>query len=129
MLRVRGTVGGRAAGSGSGQPIPQSGNLWGHLGARRLAKQHARMAFVQKVQSFKKIRMLGAAAVMGAFVADGRIDAYTEEQIMLWDVAASSAIVRAAGGVAEVIPLEEGKCICRLFANQALYDEYMENMA
>lgn len=85
-------------------------------------------AFIAKVQGFKKIRMLGAAAVMGAFVADGRIDAYTEEQIMLWDVAASSAIVRAAGGVAKVLPLEEGQCICRLFANQTLYDEYMGKM-
>lgn len=63
---------------------------------------------------------------MGALVADGRIDAYTEEQIMLWDIAASSAIVRAAGGVAEVQPLEGHQCICRLFANRPLYEEYME---
>ena len=52
--------------------------------------------------------------------------AYTEEQIMLWDIAASSAIVRAAGGVAEVQPLESHQCICRLFANRLLYEEYME---
>lgn len=83
-------------------------------------------AFVGKVQGFKKIRMLGAAALMGVLVADGRIDAYTEEQIMLWDIAASSAIVRAAGGVAEVQPLESHQCICRLFANRLLYEEYME---
>lgn len=82
-------------------------------------------SFITKVQDFKKIRMLGTAAIMGAFVADGKVDAYTEEQIMLWDIAASSAIVRAAGGVAEVLPLEDNQCICRLFANQALYEEYM----
>ena len=82
-------------------------------------------SFIAKVQSFKKIRMLGAAAVMGAFVADGRIDAYTEEQIMLWDIAASSAIVKAAGGIVDIRPLEDHQCICRLFANQVLYEEYM----
>ena len=86
-------------------------------------------SFIQNVQSFKKIRMLGAAAIMGSFVADGRIDAYTEEQIMLWDVAASSAIVTSAGGIADVIPLKENKCICRLFANRELYEEYMQEIA
>lgn len=82
--------------------------------------------FVAKVQNFKKIRMLGTAAVMGAFVAAGKIDAYTEEQIMLWDIAASSAIVKAAGGVAEIQMLKEYQCICRLFANQMLYDTYSD---
>jgi myo-inositol-1(or 4)-monophosphatase len=86
-------------------------------------------SFIEKVQNFKKVRMLGAAAIMGAYVADGRIDAYMEEQIMLWDVAASSAIVKAAGGVTDVIPLKENQCVCRLFANRELYREYMHNTA
>lgn len=80
--------------------------------------------FVHQVQSFKKVRMLGAAAIMGAFVAAGRIDAYTEEQIMFWDIAASSAIVKAAGGVVDIQMLKDYQCICCLFANETLYKEF-----
>ena len=42
---------------------------------------------MRTVQRFKKVRMLGAAAVMGAFVAAGKVDAYYEDHIMLWDIA------------------------------------------
>lgn len=80
--------------------------------------------FIHKVQRFKKIRMLGAAAIMGAFVACGRVDAYYEEEIMLWDISAAVAIVNAAGGCAEVKILEDNKCICRCFASKALQEDY-----
>lgn len=80
--------------------------------------------FVRQVQNFKKVRMLGAAAVMGAFVAAGRVDAYREEQIMWWDIAASSAIVKAAGGKVDIRMLADNQCICNLFANEALYNNY-----
>lgn len=80
--------------------------------------------FIRNIQNFKKVRMLGAAAVMGAFVAEGKIDAYMEEEIMLWDIAASSALVWAAGGVAEIKEFADYKCICRLFANEELKGNY-----
>jgi len=50
------------------------------------------------VGRFKKIRMLGSAALSLAWVAQGKIDAYFERDIMLWDVAAGAALVRGAGG-------------------------------
>lgn len=50
------------------------------------------------IQRFKKVRMLGSAAMMLAAVAAGRMDAYWEESIWLWDVAAGLALVKAAGG-------------------------------
>jgi len=56
------------------------------------------LGFVQSVQSYKKVRMLGSAALMLAQVAAGHFDAYEEEDIYLWDVAAGLALVRAAGG-------------------------------
>lgn len=80
--------------------------------------------FVKQVQRFKKVRMLGAAAIMGAFVGAGRIDAYMEDEIMLWDIAAATAIVKAAGGVIEIKMLEDNKCICKCFANQKLKEDY-----
>lgn len=82
---------------------------------------------IKQIQNFKKIRMLGAAAIMGAFVACGRVDAYVEEEIMLWDIAASGALVLAAGGTVEIKQVEDYKCICRLFANGELKGSYYAN--
>jgi len=56
------------------------------------------------VGRFKKIRMLGSAALSLAWVAQGKIDAYFERDIMLWDVAAGAALVRGAGGVCDIRP-------------------------
>lgn len=54
--------------------------------------------FVGRVRSFKKIRMIGSATLSLAMVAQGTFDAYYEEDIMIWDVAAGLALVAAAGG-------------------------------
>ncbi|MBB3206270.1 myo-inositol-1(or 4)-monophosphatase [Rhodopirellula rubra] len=54
--------------------------------------------FVGHIQAFKKIRMIGSAALSMANVAKGVFDAYFEEDIMLWDIAAGAAIVDGAGG-------------------------------
>lgn len=61
-------------------------------------------SFIQRVRAFKKIRMIGSAALSLAWVARGVFDAYVEEEIMLWDVAAGLALVLAAGGSVEVRP-------------------------
>ena len=53
---------------------------------------------IRRVQQFKKIRMIGSAALSIAYVANGYFDAYFEEDIWLWDVAAGLALVKAAGG-------------------------------
>ncbi len=60
--------------------------------------------FVEKVQCFKKVRMLGSAALMLAQVAAGRFDVYEEEDIYIWDVAAGLAILQAAGGCYTILP-------------------------
>jgi myo-inositol-1(or 4)-monophosphatase len=55
-------------------------------------------AFWQTVKPYAKVRMIGAAAVSLVHVARGSADAYFENNIMLWDVAAGIAIVEGAGG-------------------------------
>jgi len=45
------------------------------------------------------IRRLGAGAIDMAWVACGRHDAYWEQSVSAWDIAAGVAIVREAGGV------------------------------
>jgi myo-inositol-1(or 4)-monophosphatase len=54
--------------------------------------------FINKVKQYKKVRLLGSAAMSLALVAKGSAEAYTEERIGFWDVAAGIAILRAAGG-------------------------------
>jgi len=54
--------------------------------------------FLSFSAQFKKVRMLGTAALSLAWVAEGRLDAYFERDIMLWDVAAGAALVKGAGG-------------------------------
>ncbi|MBX7212311.1 MAG: inositol monophosphatase [Verrucomicrobiaceae bacterium] len=52
----------------------------------------------------RKTRMLGSAALAMAYIACGRLDAYVEEQISLWDIAAGHMLVEAAGGKVEMRP-------------------------
>lgn len=54
--------------------------------------------YIDQVRIFKKIRLIGSAALSLAYVATGRADAYFERDIMLWDVAAGLAILLGAGG-------------------------------
>ncbi len=54
--------------------------------------------FIEEVGKFKKIRMIGTAALAVAYVAVGRADVYSEKGTNLWDVAAGMALVKAAGG-------------------------------
>jgi myo-inositol-1(or 4)-monophosphatase len=56
------------------------------------------MQLIHGVQTYKKVRMIGSAALSLAYVAEGAMDAYREEGIYFWDVAAGLALVQAAGG-------------------------------
>lgn len=54
--------------------------------------------FVSEIQNFKKVRLLGSAAISLSLVARGAVEAYKEKNIAIWDVAAGIPIVLAAGG-------------------------------
>jgi myo-inositol-1(or 4)-monophosphatase len=70
----------------------------------------ARMeAFLERIAPFKKVRMVGSAALALAYVAGGIYDVYFEESIRLWDVAAGLALVQAAGGTIRMKPSRSGK--------------------
>ncbi len=55
--------------------------------------------FIEDIREYKKVRLLGSAALSLAYVACGRADIYAENDIKIWDVAAGIALVKAAGGV------------------------------
>lgn len=50
------------------------------------------------VHRVRKLRLLGAAALSMTWVANGRMDAYKEYGVRLWDIAAGGLIVEQAGG-------------------------------
>jgi len=54
--------------------------------------------FVESVRSYKKVRLLGSAALSIAYVAAAKVEAYHEKDIMLWDVAGAIPIALGAGG-------------------------------
>ena len=54
----------------------------------------------------RKIRILGSAALAICYIAAGRMDAYVEGRISLWDFAAAQVILEAAGGVLEFSPAD-----------------------
>lgn len=60
--------------------------------------------FLELVSSYSKVRMLGAASLSLLQVARGSADAYVEQDIMIWDVAAGLALIEGAGGRVSVSP-------------------------
>ena len=78
--------------------------------------------FVEQVQQFKKIRMVGSAAMSLAYVASGVFDLYHEEDIMIWDVAAGLAIIKAAGGEIRIEPGSKPHSVNCVASNKELID-------
>lgn len=60
--------------------------------------------FINNVQNYKKLRMLGSAALMLGYVACGIFDVYSEKDIYIWDVAAGLALISEAGGAYSIQP-------------------------
>lgn len=62
----------------------------------------------EQLRKFKKVRMIGSAALALAYVACGRFDAYFEINTRFWDIAAGAALVKAAGGDIEITSTGKG---------------------
>lgn len=60
--------------------------------------------FFKRIGYFKKVRMNGSAALALAYVAAGYADAYAEEGIRLWDIAAGLALLRCVGAYVDMRP-------------------------
>ena len=57
----------------------------------------------------RKLRAMGSAALDLAYVATSRLDAYIEQGVNLWDIAAGIVLVEEAGGVVETEIKANGK--------------------
>ncbi len=78
--------------------------------------------FNQAIRRVKKMRMLGSAALDIAYVASGRLDAYIEGTISLWDIAAGVLLVPAAGGVVDLQPHPDNPNKFRIAATSGTVD-------
>ena len=75
---------------------------------------------IHDFQQWKKVRMIGSAAMASIYVAAGKADTYKEDGIFLWDVAAGAAIVKAAGGAASITNMQPDYRVDALFTNKHL---------
>jgi myo-inositol-1(or 4)-monophosphatase len=71
------------------------------------------------IHRVRKIRIMGSAALAMTYVASGRLEAYVEPGIRLWDIAAGGLILECAGGDFwhETMP---GEFTYRILANNGL---------
>ena len=61
------------------------------------------------IRQARKVRIMGSAALELTYVASGRLDAYVERTINLWDVAAGALLVENAGGEFYGLPAPSGQ--------------------
>ena len=73
--------------------------------------------FGRLARSVRKVRMLGSAALAMTWVATGRLDAYVESRVSLWDIAAGALILERAGGEFWNEPVPGEPHVLRLVAN------------
>ena len=75
---------------------------------------------IKDFQSWRKIRMIGSAAMACTYIASGKAEAYSETKTYLWDIAAGAAIVNAAGGKAVIKNQNDKFQVDVLFTNSSL---------
>ena len=80
----------------------------------------AMMEMIKNFQNWKKVRMIGSAAIASMYVASGKADLYMENKSYLWDIAAGAAIVDAAGGEALILNQNEKFQVDVRFSNSLI---------
>ncbi len=68
----------------------------------------------------RKMRMMGSAALAMAYVASGRLDAYVESRISIWDVAAGLLLLESAGGKVTLDPVPDCPDVWSIVATNGL---------
>jgi len=76
----------------------------------------------QMIPRARKCRLLGSAALDMAYVACGRFDAYIEQGISLWDIAAGWILVESAGGTVDLRPRQDMKDKYSIVASNGVID-------
>ena len=82
----------------------------------------AMLKMVKDFQSWRKVRMIGSAAMASVYVASGKADLYKEFGTYLWDIAAGAAIINAAGGRADIKNRRENFQVDAYFSNSKIVE-------
>tara|TARA_B110000003_G_scaffold232912_1_gene235964 strand:+ start:876 stop:1619 length:744 start_codon:yes stop_codon:yes gene_type:complete len=82
----------------------------------------ALLKMLKDFQQWRKVRMIGSAAIASCYVASAKADVYKESGTYLWDVAAGAAIVNAAGGKAEITNHRNNFQVDVHFSNSKIID-------
>ena len=77
-------------------------------------------SMIKDMQTWKKIRMIGSAAMAACYVASGKAEMYMEKGIYLWDIVAGAAIVESAGGHAEILNIRDNFQVDVVFSNSKI---------
>lgn len=76
----------------------------------------------EMVHRARKCRLMGSAALDMAYVACGRLDAYIEQGISLWDIAAGWILIENAGGTVDLKPRTDMKDKYSIIASNGTID-------
>ena len=75
---------------------------------------------IKDMQSWKKLRMIGSAAMASCYVACGKADLYKENGVYVWDIIAGAAIIESAGGLAEIFNIKDNHQADVIFSNSKI---------
>jgi myo-inositol-1(or 4)-monophosphatase len=81
------------------------------------------------IHRVRKVRIMGSAALALTYVAGGRLDAYLEGGIRLWDIAAGGLILERAGGEFWHRPLAGREFSYELLANNGRMRRPIQRLA
>jgi myo-inositol-1(or 4)-monophosphatase len=102
--------------------LPSEGILVTGLPNNTDYSDQALLGMVKDFQKWRKVRMIGSAAIASCYVASAKADVYKEFGTYIWDVAAGAAIVNASGGRAEITNKRDNFQVDVHFSNSYILD-------
>ena len=102
--------------------LPSQGILVTGLPNNTDYSDQALLGMVKDFQKWRKVRMIGSAAIASCYVASAKADVYKEFGTYIWDVAAGAAIVNASGGRAEITNQRDNFQVDVHFSNSYILD-------
>ena len=72
---------------------------------------------IEDMQTWKKVRMIGSAAIASCYIASGKADLYKENGLFLWDIIAGAAIIESSGGIAKINNVKDNFQVDIVFSN------------
>ena len=106
----------------SGTTLPSEGILVTGLPNNTDYSDQALLGMVKDFRKWRKVRMIGSAAIASCYVASAKADVYKEFGTYIWDVAAGAAIVNASGGRAEITNQRDNFQVDVHFSNSYILD-------